>query len=225
MRLLLIEDEIQLQQQIKQQLSNHGFSVDTQSNGKEGLYTAQEFPFDLAIIDIGLPDISGIDIIKQFRLQKINLPILILTARSSWQDKVSGLEAGADDYLVKPFHIEELIARINALIRRASHSISEQLKFSNLSIIPEKQQVFLNKQAIELTQFEFSTLEYLMRRPGQVISKDILTGYLYPHNEESNSNVIEVIIARLRKKLDPYNTLKPIETLRARGYRFVLEAE
>ncbi|WP_198265586.1 response regulator transcription factor [sulfur-oxidizing endosymbiont of Gigantopelta aegis] len=222
MRVLIIEDEIQLQQQITSQLEAENFVVDVTGNGKEGLFFATEYPVDIAIIDIGLPELSGIDIIKQLRKNASTLPILILTARSRWQDKVEGLEAGADDYLVKPFHMEELLARINALLRRASNSISEQICYGSICVTPDSQQAMLNNKHLELTEFEYKILEYLMRRHGKVIAKSELADYLYPHDEDRDSNVIEVITGRLRKKLDPDNSLKPIETIRGRGYCFKL---
>jgi len=224
MRALIIEDEIQLQQQIATRLQDDGFVVDVSSNGKEGLFFASEYPLDIAIIDIGLPQLSGIEIVKQLRHSGNKLPILILTARSRWQDKVEGLEAGADDYLVKPFHMEELLARINALLRRAANSSSEQLTYGNLTIIADSQQALLNEQVLELTEFEYKILEYLMRRHAKVISKSELADYLYPHDEDRDSNVIEVIMARLRKKIDPNSSSKPIDTIRGRGYCFKLPA-
>ena len=223
MRILVIEDEIQLQQQIATRLQADDFTVDVSGNGREGLFFASEYPVDLAIIDIGLPELSGIDIIKKLRQEGNTLPILVLTARGSWQDKVQGLEAGADDYLVKPFHIEELLARINALLRRASNSASEQITYGPVSIIPDSQTSSIGEQALDLTEFEYKILEYLMRRHNTVISKTELADYLYPHDEDRDSNVIEVIVGRLRKKLDPDGTLKPIETIRGRGYCFNLK--
>ncbi len=223
MRALLIEDEVQLQEQIRSQLEAEHFQIDVTGNGKEGLYFASEYPVDIAIIDIGLPELSGIDIIKALRKQGSTLPILVLTARGRWQDKVEGLEAGADDYLVKPFHMEELLARINALLRRASNSSSQEICYGPVCINPDSQQTTLSGQLLELTEFEYKILEYLMRRYNKVISKSELSDYLYPHNEDRDSNVLEVIMGRLRKKLDPDGQLKPIETVRGRGYRFNLQ--
>lgn len=222
MRALLIEDEVQLQQQIASQLQADNFMVDVTGNGREGLFFATEYPVDVAIIDIGLPEMSGIDIIKQLRNNGNKLPILVLTARGRWQDKVEGLEAGADDYLVKPFHMEELLARINALLRRASNSTSEQLCYGPICITPDSQQALLNNNILELTEFEYKILEYLMRRHNKVIAKSELADYLYPHDEDRDSNVLEVIMGRLRKKLDPDGSLKPIDTIRGRGYCFTL---
>lgn len=222
MRALLIEDEVQLQEQITAQLKAENFVIDVTGNGREGLFFATEYPVDVAIIDIGLPEMSGIDIIKQLRKEGSKLPILVLTARGRWQDKVEGLEAGADDYLVKPFHMEELLARINALLRRASNSISEKIVYGPIALVPEQQQAFLDNEILELTEFEYKILEYLMRRHNKVISKSELADYLYPHDEDRDSNVLEVIMARLRKKLDPEGQLKPIDTIRGRGYCFNL---
>ncbi len=222
MRILLIEDEIELQQQIAKRLQEDNFIVDVTGNGREGLFFAAEYPVDMAIIDIGLPELSGIDIIKQLRKDANKLPILVLTARSRWQDKVEGLEAGADDYLIKPFHMEELMARINALLRRSSNSASEKICYANICITPDSQTVLLNETSLELTAFEYKILEYLMRRHNSVISKTELADYLYPHDEDKDSNVLEVIIGRLRKKLDPDGSLKPINTIRGRGYCFNL---
>ena len=222
MRILIIEDELDLLNDIKSQLESDGYIVDTSSDGNEGYYFATEFPLDAAIIDIGLPGMSGIEIIKKLREQGHVLPVLILTARSRWQEKVEGLEAGADDYLVKPFQMEELQARLKALLRRASGSPSTELTCGCITLKPETQQVLLNNAALEVTAFEYRLLEYLMRHSSEAVSKSRLADYLYPHDDDRDSNVIEVLIGRLRKKLDPQGQLSPIETLRNRGYRFTL---
>ena len=222
MRILIIEDELALLNDIETQLQSNGFIVDTSSDGIEGHYFATEYPLDAAIIDIGLPGMSGIEIIKKLRQQGSLLPVLILTARSRWQEKVEGLEAGADDYLVKPFQMEELQARLKALIRRASGSPSTALTCGSVTLKPDTQQVLLNNAALEVTAFEYRLLEYLMRHSNEAVSKSRLADYLYPHDDDRDSNVIEVLIGRLRKKLDPEGLLTPIETLRNRGYRFTL---
>ena len=224
MRILLIEDEAQLQKQIQQQLEADGYMVDTCSNGEEGLFCASEYPLDAAIIDIGLPGMSGLDVIKKLRDQGSLLPILILTARDSWQDKVNGLETGADDYLAKPFQMEELKARVKALLRRATGAPSTLLKFDSITLDLNAQSVSVNENKIELTTFEYRLLEQLARHQGEVLSKQALTDYLYPHDEDRDSNVLEVMVGRLRRKLDPDGTLAPIETLRGRGYRFTLSS-
>ena len=197
--------------------------VEEAGDGKEGLYFALEYPIDLAIIDLGLPEISGLDIIRELREQGKTYPILILTARDRWEDKVDGLEAGADDYVVKPFHVEEVTARVNALLRRSGGWASSIMKAGPVTLDMSRQELRVNDAGIELTSFEYKIIEYLMVRAGQVVSKTELTERLYDQDFERDSNVIEVFIGRLRKKLDPANTIKPIETLRGRGYRFSLQ--
>jgi len=223
MRLLVIEDDATLRETLAQTLGDSGFAVEQAADGKEGLYFAQEYPIDLAIVDLGLPEISGLEIIRQVRAAGKTYPILILTARDRWQDKVDGLSAGADDYVVKPFHFEEVSARVNALLRRSGGWASSQLDAAPVSLDMPRQELTVNDELIELTSFEYKIIEYLMVRAGQVISKAELTDRLYDQDFERDSNVIEVFIGRLRKKMDPDNTIKPIETLRGRGYRFALE--
>ena len=222
MRILVIEDETGLQADIRQRLETEGYIVDTSGEGNEGLFFATEYPLDAAIIDIGLPGISGIEIIQRLRDQGNTLPVLILTARSRWQEKVEGLEAGADDYLVKPFQMEELLARLKALLRRASGTPTAELRCGAVALNLGTQQALLNDQVLDVTAFEYRMLEYLMRHSSEAVSKANLADYLYPHDDDRDSNVIEVIIGRLRRKLDPDGSLQPIETLRNRGYRFTL---
>ena len=222
MRVLVIEDEVGLQADIRQRLETEGYIVDTSGEGNEGLFFATEYPLDAAIIDIGLPGISGIEIIQRLREQGSTLPVLILTARSRWQEKVEGLEAGADDYLVKPFQMEELLARLKALLRRATGTPTTELRCGAVALNLGTQQVLLNEEVLDVTAFEYRMLEYLMRHSSEAVSKAKLADYLYPHDDDRDSNVIEVIIGRLRKKLDPDGSLQPIETLRNRGYRFTL---
>ncbi len=223
MRLLIIEDDDTLRETLVRQLEGEGFAVEQAADGREGQYQALEYPVDLAIIDLGLPEISGIDIIRAVRDAGKTYPILILTARDRWQDKVDGLSAGADDYVVKPFHFEEINARLSALLRRSGGWASSVLTAGPVTLDMQRQDVRVDGQAIELTSFEYKIIEYLMVKAGEVISKSELTERLYDQDFERDSNVIEVFIGRLRKKLDPDNSLKPIETLRGRGYRFALE--
>ena len=222
MRILVIEDETGLQADIRLRLETEGYVVDTSGEGNEGLFFATEYPLDAAIIDIGLPGISGIEIIQRLRDQGSTLPVLILTARSRWQEKVEGLEAGADDYLVKPFQMEELLARLKALLRRATGTPTTELRCGAVALNLGTQQVLLHGEVLDVTAFEYRLLEYLMRHSSEAVSKAKLADYLYPHDDDRDSNVIEVIIGRLRKKLDPNGSLQPIETLRNRGYRFTL---
>ncbi len=223
MRLLIIEDDVTIRESLAVEFAAAGFGVEQAVDGREGLYYALEYPIDLAVIDLGLPEISGLDIIRELREKGKSYPILILTARDRWQDKVDGLSAGADDYVVKPFHFEEVNARVNALLRRSGGWASSILNAPPVTLDMSRQDVTVDDKAIELTSFEYKIIEYLMVRAGQVISKTELTERLYDQDFERDSNVIEVFIGRLRKKLDPDNTIKPIETLRGRGYRFALE--
>lgn len=222
MRILIVEDEPTLRREVCSELEKLAYTVDGTGDGKEALYLASEYPFDAAIIDLGLPGLSGLDVIARLRSDGSRLPILILTARGRWQDKVAGLETGGDDYLTKPFQMEELTARLKALLRRAAGSSDSILRCGPVELNLAAQAVRLNGKSIALTSYEYKLLEHLMRERERVLSKDELATHLYPHDEESESNVIEVLVARLRKKLDPGATLHPIETLRGRGYRFVL---
>ena len=220
MRLLLVEDEEQLRLSLKADLVKAGYSVDATESGLEGFFLGSEYPMDVAVIDLGLPDISGMELIKQLRSADKTFPILILTARDAWQDKVEGLEAGADDYLTKPFHSEELLARLNALLRRSHGQATPVISISGYSLNTAEQRLLHNEQEIVLTGHEYRVVEYLMSHQGQVISKTDLTEHIYDQDFDRDSNVLEVFIGRLRKKLDPDGSHKPIETLRGRGYRF-----
>lgn len=223
MRALVVEDDSDLRKQIARMLKQSGFAVESAADGEEGLFQAQEYPLDIAIIDLGLPKLSGVELIRKARDAGRSFPILILTARDHWQDKVEGLEAGADDYLVKPFHPEELLARIRALLRRTGNWSQSVLHCGPLALESSSQQVTLNGAEVELTAYEYKVLEYLMLHAGEVISKTTLSEHIYDEESDRDSNVIEVFVRRLRKKIDPDDTLKPIETLRGRGYRLALE--
>jgi len=221
MRILIIEDEINIRSQIRRHLEQQGYQVDETGDGKEGLYFATEYPVDAAIVDLGLPSIPGLEIIKRLRQQGSQLPILVLTARGRWEERVEGLEAGADDYLAKPFQMEELSARIKALIRRVVGAPQSLLTCGNLVLNLETQQAMVNSLPIELTAFEYRMLEYLAQRYGKIVSKDELRIYLYPHDNDPESNVLTVLLGRLRRKLDPNGIRNPIETVRSRGYRLL----
>jgi len=219
MRILIVEDDIRLQDSVAELLREAGYAVDVSSDGVEGLYYGEEFPIDLAIVDLGLPGMSGLDLIRALRKHSIEFPILILTARSDWQEKVRGLEAGADDYLTKPFHPEELKARVSALLRRAAGHARPELEFGPLMIDLAAQRVHLDGAEIELTTYEYKVLEYLALHPEEVVTKTDLSEHIYEEDADRDSNVIEVFIGRLRRKIDPTGDLQPIETLRGRGYR------
>lgn len=222
MRILVIEDEPALREQMSKLLAAQGFACDVAAEGKEGCFLGQEVDYDLAIVDLGLPGLDGIAIIRQWREQARGFPVLILTARGAWQDKVEGLEAGADDYLTKPFHPEELKARINALVRRANGQASPMLNYGPLQLDTSARRVTLHGDPVELTSYEYNTLTYLALNHGKAVSKTELTEHLYAQDFDRDSNVIEVFIGRLRKKLDPEGDLQLISTQRGLGYRFNL---
>jgi len=222
MRILLVEDEAPLRETLAARLKREGYAVDAASDGEEGIYLGREVPFDVGIIDLGLPRMSGMDLVRLLRSEGKKFPILILTARSSWQDKVEGLKSGADDYLVKPFHVEELLARLNALLRRAAGWSKPTLDCGPITLDLAAQTVSVEGAGVDLTSYEYKVLEYLMLHAGELVSKADLTEHIYQQDFDRDSNVLEVFIGRLRKKLDPEGTLKPIETVRGRGYRFAI---
>lgn len=219
MRILIVEDDIQLQNNLKQSLIEHQYVVDVASDGQEGLFQGSEFPYDAAVIDVGLPKIDGIRLIEQLRKQGVEFPIIILTARDHWQDKVQGLNAGADDYLTKPFQTPELLARLNALIRRSAGQSTPVIVNGPIAINTQSQVISVNEQDIKLSAMEYRLIEFMMLHPNKVHSKSVLTEHLYDQDFDLDSNVIEVFIRRLRKKLDPDNSLAFIDTIRGQGYR------
>ncbi|MCZ6641106.1 MAG: response regulator transcription factor [Gammaproteobacteria bacterium] len=220
MRILVVEDEQILQDQLVEKLKGAGFVVDAAADGEEGLYYGREYDYDAAVIDLGLPKIDGIDLITTLRREERSFPVLVLTARGHWQDKVLGLEAGADDYLTKPFQMEELLARLNALMRRAAGHASPIMREGELQLDTAKKEVRVEDKLVELTAYEYKVLEYLMMNASRVVSKTELTEHLYDQDFDRDSNVIEVFVGRLRKKLEPVN---PIRTVRGQGYRFSVE--
>lgn len=223
MRVLVIEDETSLREELITQLRSQGYAVDAVGDGVEGLYYGNEYPVDIAILDLGLPRLSGIEVLKRWRIEGRTFPVLILTARGAWQERVAGLEAGADDYLCKPFCMPEVLARLRALVRRAAGWANSVLSAGGFELDTSAQKVRVDGVPVELTAFEYKVLEYLMLHAGEFISKTDLTEHLYDEDADRDSNVLEVLVARLRRKLDPQRTLTPIETLRGRGYRFRFE--
>lgn len=224
MRLLVVEDEAPLREQLERSLRGAGYVVDAAEDGEEALYYGREYDYDAAVVDIGLPKLDGVEVIKTFRGEDRGFPVLILTARGHWQDKVGGLEAGADDYLTKPFHMEELLARMNALVRRSAGFSSPVITAGPVALDTARKDVRVDDHPVDLTAFEYRVLEYLMLSPGRVVSKTELTDHLYEQDHDRDSNVIEVFVGRLRKKLDPAGELNPIRTVRGQGYRFTVEA-
>lgn len=220
MKLLVVEDEALLRHHLRTRLTEAGHVVEAVANAEEALYQVGQFTHDLAVIDLGLPGISGLELIRQLRGQGRAFPILILTARGNWQDKVEGLAAGADDYVVKPFQFEELEARLNALLRRSSGFIQSTITAGPLLLDLNRKQATLAEQPLALTAYEYRILEYLMLHHQQVVPKERLMEQLYPDDDERDPNVIEVLVGRLRRKLEGEVAFKPIDTVRGMGYLF-----
>ncbi|PAU81714.1 DNA-binding response regulator [Halovibrio salipaludis] len=217
MRLLLVEDETALAEQLRKSLGDAGFATDVSADGIEAEYLGNEEAYDVAVLDLGLPGRSGLEVLRNWRKAGNRLPVLVLTARDAWHEKVDGFKAGADDYLGKPFHTEELIARLNALIHRAGNQPGGALSAGDLTLDEERQETCLPSGAqVELTGTEFRLLRYLMLHPDALLSKSRLTEHVYEYDQDRDSNVIEVYINRLRRKLGH----DAIETRRGQGYVF-----
>ena len=223
MRALVVEDDAALRAQVVAALRAEGFAIDESGDGAEGLYLATEMPIDLAVVDLGLPSLDGLELLARARAAGVTVPVLVLTARNGWQDVVEGLEAGADDYLAKPFRIEELVARARALLRRTGGWAESVLRFGRLEIDTRAQSVTVDGVPVELTAYEYRVLAHLATRSDEVIPKSVLLDHLYEEAVDRDPNVLEVFVRRLRVKLDPDGTLAPIATLRGRGYRLALE--
>ncbi len=223
MRLLVVEDDARLRARLAEHFRGNGWIVDEAPDGQEAQFLASEYPADVAIVDLGLPDVSGVDLIRQWRGEGLDMPVLILTARADWQDKVGGLEAGADDYVTKPFYLEEVEARLDALLRRVEGRRRSVAEYGALTIDFSARRVQRDGDDIDLTTYEYNMLAYLARRPGEAVSRSELLDHLYDRDSDRDSNVLEVFVGRLRRKLDPQADLRPIETVRGVGYRFTLE--
>jgi DNA-binding response OmpR family regulator len=222
MRILVIEDDPTVGQYVKRGLEEHRWAVDLMTDGEEGERRASSEAYDLIVLDMRLPGKSGLDVLQSLRAKGFERPVLVLTAQDAVDAKVTMLRAGADDYVTKPFHFEEVLARVQALLRRAGGWATAELRCGPIVLDTRAQSVQVRGQPVELTTFEYRILEHLMLRAGDVISKSELTERLYDQDFERDSNVIEVLVGRLRRKLDPTDELAPIETLRGRGYRFAL---
>ena len=215
MRILIVEDEPTLQAQLADGLGAAGYAVDAAGNGVDAHYLGDTEPYDAVILDLGLPQMDGITVLKKWRSTGRTMPVLILTARDGWHEKVAGIDAGADDYLTKPFHMEELLARIRALIRRAVGQASAEIACGPLVLDTRSGRVSVDGQALSLTSHEFRVLAYLIHHAGEIVSRTELTEHIYAQDYDRDSNTIEVFVARLRKKLPP----GLIETVRGLGYR------
>jgi two-component system OmpR family response regulator len=217
MRILVVEDNVELTRQIKSALEHALYVVDAAYDGEEGLFLGDTEQYDVVILDLGLPKVDGIDVLERWRAKGNDVPVLILTSRHTWREKVAGLRAGADDYLAKPFEYEELLARIEALIRRATGHASPVMQCDDGKVVMDttSARVTMEGNLVELTALEYRTLEYLMQHEGQVVSKTELTEHIYDQDFDRDSNVIEVLINRLRGKLRP----DIIKTRRGLGYQ------
>lgn len=215
MRVLVVEDEPTLAGQLREALEAAGYAVDHADNGVDAQYLGEVETYDAVVLDLGLPRMDGLTVLRHWRKTGRDIPVLILTARDSWHEKVAGIDAGGDDYLTKPFHMQELLARIRALIRRASGRTSALLECGPLALDTARGELTVSGQPVTLTSHEFRLLAYLMHHPGRIVSRGELIEHLYAQDHERDSNTVEVFIARLRKKLPP----GLIETVRGLGYR------
>jgi two-component system, OmpR family, response regulator len=218
MRLLLIEDDDALREDLQRSLKTAGFAVDVTNDGQQGEFLGSTDPYDIVVLDLGLPRMSGLDVLRSWRKQGKDMPVVILTARDAWHERVDGLKAGADDYLGKPFHTEELIARIRAVLRRRHGKAHNVIKVGKLTLDPDRQQVTDEQgNIIELTGMEYRLLHYFMLHPGRILSKIRLSEHIYEGEQITDSNTIEVYVKRLRHKLGE----EVIDTRRGQGYVFV----
>ncbi len=215
MRILIVEDEVVLADQLSRVLSQAGYAVDVAADGEQAEFLGRTEGYDAVILDIGLPKMDGLTVLRQWRDAGLRMPVLMLTARGSWHDKVQGIDGGADDYVAKPFQVEEVLARLRALIRRASGHVTPQLRCGKVLLEPRVSRVTLDGVPVKLTSHEFRVLSYLMHHRGRIVSQSELTEHIYAQGFDRDSNTVEVFIARLRRKLGtPF-----IQTVRGMGYR------
>ncbi len=215
MRILVVEDEAVLSRQLADALGAAGYAVDCAADGERGDFLAQTEPYDAVLLDLGLPKIDGLTLLRRWREAGVRVPVLVLTARGSWNEKVQGIDGGADDYVAKPFRMEEVLARLRALIRRASGQIAPELRCGAIALDPRIAKVTIDGVPVRLTGHEFRVLSYLMHQRGRVVSQSELTDHIYAQSLDRDSNTVEVFIARLRRKLGA----SAIETVRGLGYR------
>ncbi|WP_455427813.1 two-component system response regulator PhoP [Dryocola sp. LX212] len=222
MRVLVVEDNALLRHHLQVQLREAGHQVDAAEDAKEADYFLNEHAPDIAIVDLGLPDEDGMSMIRRWRSHDVTIPIMVLTAREGWQDKVEVLGAGADDYVTKPFHVEEVVARMQALMRRNSGLASQLISMPPFQVDLSRRELSVNDNIIKLTAFEYTIMETLIRNAGKVVSKDALMLQLYPDAELRESHTIDVLMGRLRKKIQAEHEPEVITTVRGQGYRFDL---
>ena len=215
MRILVVEDDANLNRQLKEALTEAGYVVDVAFDGEEGHFLGDTEPYDAVVLDIGLPQMDGLSVLEEWRRAGKKMPVLLLTARDRWSDKVQGIDAGADDYVAKPFHMEEVLARVRALVRRAAGQASNEIVAGSVRLDVKAGKVTVDGHSIKLTSHELRLLSYLMHHKGKVISRTELTEHLYDQDFDRDSNTIEVFVGRLRKKIGPDR----IETVRGLGYR------
>ena len=217
MRILVVEDDTNLNRQVKEALTEGGYAVDVAFDGEEGHFLGDTEPYDAVVLDIGLPQMDGLSVLEEWRRAGKAMPVLLLTARDRWSDKVQGIDAGADDYLAKPFHMEELLARLRALVRRAAGHASNEITAGPVRLDVKAGKVTVNGQSVKLTSHELRLLSYLMHHKGKVVSRTELTEHLYDQDFDRDSNTIEVFVGRLRKKLPE----EFIQTVRGLGYQIL----
>ncbi len=220
MRVLIVEDEAALSRQLAASLGSAGYAVDCAADGERADFLAHSERYDLVVLDLGLPRVDGLTLLRRWRDAGLSTPVLVLTARGGWHEKVQGIDAGADDYVAKPFRMEEVLARLRALLRRSGGHASTELRSGAITLDPRAARVTLKGEAVKLTSHEFRVLSYLMHQRGRVVSQAELTEHIYAQNFDRDSNTVEVFIARLRRKLGP----SCIETVRGLGYRVDIEA-
>ncbi len=222
MRILVVEDDTVLRKHLQQKLAENGFGVDVAADGEEGLFAGLHYPLDAAIVDLGLPKLTGLEVIKRWRARQRTFPIVILTARDGWQDKVEGLDAGADDYVGKPFSFQELLARLRALLRRAKGWTTSKLVCGPFTLNTSAQTLEVWGIPVDLTTYEYRLLHYLMLNAGRTVSSTELAEHMYAEEMERESNIVAQLVCRLRRKLDPLDLIRPIETVYGGGYRFIV---
>jgi two-component system, OmpR family, response regulator PhoP len=222
MRILVVEDDTALRENLKQRFADTGFGVDVAEDGEQALFAGLNYPLDAAIVDVGLPKRSGLDVIREWRAKQRVLPVLVLTARNSWKDRIEGLMTGADDYVGKPFSFDEVVIRVRGLIRRANGWATPELVCGPFVLNMRTRFVSVEGEGVDLTTYEYRILEHLMLKTGDILSGTELAEHMYEEALERESNIVAQLICRLRRKLDPHDRIRPIENLYGGGYRFTV---